>query len=166
MQEDTHIRAAEFRDAENIFNLIKKHPRELLARPVSDIVQNIDRFLVYDNDGQLVGTVSWQILPEMGAPRNPSIEISSLAVETHAHGLGIGSKLVAAALNRVTMLHPSQIIVLTFTPGFFAKLGFREVSKDTIMHRIYMGCMNCTKYDSPFTCPEVAMVLGLPDAPT
>jgi len=29
------------------------------------------------------------------------------------------------------------------------------------MHKIYTGCINCTKYDSPFTCPEVAMVLPM-----
>jgi hypothetical protein len=29
------------------------------------------------------------------------------------------------------------------------------------MHKIYTGCINCTKYDSPFTCPEVAMALTL-----
>ncbi|NLB56022.1 MAG: GNAT family N-acetyltransferase, partial [Lentisphaerae bacterium] len=55
------------------------------------------------------------------------------------------------------------IIVLTFTPEFFAKFGFVETSKEKLMHKLYMGCMNCTKYDSPFTCPEVAMTLNIRD---
>ena len=29
------------------------------------------------------------------------------------------------------------------------------------MHKLYMGCLNCSKYDSPFTCPEVAMALNI-----
>jgi hypothetical protein len=29
------------------------------------------------------------------------------------------------------------------------------------MHKIYMGCINCTKYSNPFTCPEIAMALDL-----
>jgi len=24
-----------------------------------------------------------------------------------------------------------------------------------------MGCINCAKYDSPFTCPEVAMAIDV-----
>ena len=27
----------------------------------------------------------------------------------------------------------------------------------------YMGCINCTKHESPFTCPEVAMVMPIED---
>ena len=52
-------------------------------------------------------------------------------------------------------------MVLTFAPEFFRQFGFREVPKETLMHKLYMGCINCTKYDSPFTCPEVAMTLIL-----
>ena len=59
------------------------------------------------------------------------------------------------------MIQPEQIIVLTFTPDFFRKFGFVEISKVTIMHKLYSGCINCAKYDSPFTCPEVAMSLSL-----
>lgn len=162
MKKDVYkIRSAGFEDAEVIFNLIKKYPEELLPRPISDIVQNIDRFLVCEIDGKLAGTISWQILPEIGAPREPSVEIKSLAVEENYHKSGIGRALVKNAIDRIKLLHPSQIIVLTFSPGFFQKLGFKEVSKEKLMHKIYMGCINCTKYDSPFTCPEIAMVLDM-----
>ena len=51
------IRPAEFIDAETIFSLIKSYPEELLPRPMSDIVQNIDRFLVCEARGKVVGTV-------------------------------------------------------------------------------------------------------------
>ena len=29
------------------------------------------------------------------------------------------------------------------------------------MSKLYTGCINCTKYANPFTCPEKAMVLEL-----
>jgi amino-acid N-acetyltransferase len=54
-----------------------------------------------------------------------------------------------------------QIIALTFAPDFFRKLGFKEIPKRKLMHKIYMGCINCAKYDSPFTCPEIAMGLTM-----
>lgn len=158
------IRPAGFEDAQGIFTLIKQYPKELLPRAISDIVQNIDRSLVAVRNGKIIGTVSWQIMPEVGAPESPSVEIKSLAVVRQFRRMGLGESLVRAAVERVRMLHPVQVIVLTFTPAFFAKLGFVEVPKTKLMHKIYAGCVNCTKYDSPFTCPEVAMVLDLRSA--
>ena len=26
-----------------------------------------------------------------------------------------------------------------------------------VMHKLYTGCVNCTKHTDPFTCPEIAM---------
>lgn len=156
---DLNVRPAGFEDVQAIFLLIKSYPEELLPRPVSDIVQNVDRFLVCDEEGQLVGVVAWQILPEIGASRHPSVEIKSLAVADARRGRGIGRALITEAIQHVRRLHPSQIIALTFHPEFFAKFGFKQVAKETLMHKIYMGCINCSKYDSPFTCPETAMVL-------
>lgn len=155
------IRPAEFKDVEAIFRLIKSYPSELLPRSISDIVQNIDRVVVGELDRTLVGTVSWQILPEIGAPRQPSVEIRSLAVRKHVRKSGIGRALVLGAIERIRPLHPAQIIALTFAPAFFKKMGFREIPKRKLMHKIYMGCINCSKYDSPFTCPEIAMGLTL-----
>ena len=156
------IRPAEFKDAEPIFRLIKSFPEELIPRAISDIVQNIDRCIVAEIEDEVVGTLSWQVLPEIGsASEQHVVEIKSVAVcPEHMHK-GIGRALVAAGVERTRPLHMSQIIVLTFTPDFFRTLGFKEISKETLMHKIYMGCINCTKYDSPFTCPEVAMALDV-----
>ena len=153
------VRNAGFEDTDAMFSLIKSYPDELLPRPISDIVENIDRFLVCEIDGRIAGIVSWQILPEIGFAKHPSVEVKSVAVQTEWRGKGIGTALVKAAIDRIKVLHPAQIIVLTFSPKFFRKLGFREVRKETLMHKLYMGCINCTKYDSPFTCPEIAMCL-------
>lgn len=158
-QLEYRVRNAAFADAEAIFNLIKAHPEELLARPISDIIQNTDRFLVAEYGGKIVGTISWQVLPEIGLGRQPTVEIKSVAVASDVQKAGIGRALVHAAIERIKQLAPAQIIVLTFTPAFFAKLGFKKIAKESLMHKLYMGCINCTKYDSPFTCPEVAMAI-------
>jgi len=155
------VRNAGFTDAEGIFRLIKGYPKELLPRPISDIAENIDRSLVCELKGAIVGTVSWSILPEIGHVRHPAVEIKSLAVKKGLKKHGVGRLLVEAAIERIRILHPSQIIVLTFTPGFFARMGFHEVPKVSLMHKLYMGCINCVKYDSPFTCPEVAMSIDV-----
>ena len=156
---NTTIRNAEFRDAAAIFGLIRANPKEVLPRPISDIVQSIDRFLVCEEKGEVIGAVSWQILPEMAAGKDPAIEIKSLVVAESARGRGIGGALAKAAIKRAGVFRPAEIIVLTFYPDFFRRLGFKEVPKEGLMHKLYTGCINCTKYDSPFTCPEVAMIL-------
>ena len=151
------IRKACFSDGSGIFRRIKAHPNELVPRPISDIMLNIDRFLVAELDGDIVGTASWAVLPELDTAKNPSIEIQSVSVRDDLQKSGLGRRLIEAALARVAEFKPDQIIVLTFTPPFFAKMGFVPVSKETLMYKLYKGCMNCAKYDSPFTCPEVAM---------
>ncbi|MFN2350868.1 MAG: GNAT family N-acetyltransferase [Kiritimatiellia bacterium] len=153
------IRPAGFEDVREIYQVIKEHPREVLPRAISDIVQNIDRFMVAELKGRIVGTASWQILPEIGRVSEPSVEIKSVSVARDCQGLGVGTALLRAVIRHVRTYHPVQIVVLTFSPDYFRRLGFVETPKEKLMHKLYMGCINCTKYDSPFTCPEVAMTL-------
>jgi amino-acid N-acetyltransferase len=66
--------------------------------------------------------------------------------------------LVEMAISSIEKFSPKEAIVLTFAPEFFTSLGFKEVSKTKVMHKLYTGCINCTKHTNPFTCPEIAMV--------
>jgi amino-acid N-acetyltransferase len=156
------IRVASLVDANAIFDLIKSHPEQLISRSLGDIVENIDRFMVAVLRGKVVGCASWQILPEIGEPERASVEIRSVAVQDGLRGSGVGTDMIRAILERIRPLGPAQAVVLTFAPKFFARLGFHEVPKTQLMHKIYMGCVNCTKHANPFTCPEIAMVLELP----
>ena len=74
------IRKACFRDGQAIFKQIKEHPNELVPRPLSNIMLNIDRFLVAEINGEIVGTASWSVLPELDPAKSPSIEIQSVSV--------------------------------------------------------------------------------------
>jgi len=152
------VRPATLHDTKSIYNLIKANTDQLLTRPMSDITQNIDRFLIAEKDGEALGTISYAFLPEIGDPARTSVELQSVCVKDGWRGHGIGKMLVEAQLARLLPLAPYQIVVLTFAVGFFGKLGFHTVPKTTLMHKLYMGCINCTKHESPFTCPEQAMV--------
>ena len=153
------LRKARFGDGRAIFQRSKAHPNELVPRPLSDIMLNIDRFLVAELDGEIVATASWSVLPELDPTKNPSIEIQSVSVRDDLQKQGLGRRMVEAAMELVAEFKPDQLIVLTFTPPFFAKLGFHPIPKEKILYKLYKGCMNCAKYDSPLTCPEVAMAL-------
>ena len=153
--QEVTIRQADLRDARPICALIKSNPLELIVRPLGDIVRNIDRFTVAG--GRLVGCASYTVLPEAGNFSHASVEMTSVAIRKAWRGRGLGRRLVETMVAQIARLRPLQIIVLTYTPEFFRKIGFERIAKQDIMYKIYSGCMNCTKHSNPFTCPEVAM---------
>ena len=155
------LRAAKLSDAERIFTLIRQHPDELVPKPMGDIVAIIDRFVVAEAEGQIVGCATYSILPEIGTAERATVELQSVAVSAAYRKLGIGRALVEALLGRIAPFEPAEVLVLTFAPGFFAKLGFVEIPKSKVMHKLYSGCLHCTKHADPFTCPEIAMARRL-----
>lgn len=160
-QPHIQIRPATLKDAEGIFNLIRLHKDDLICRPIGDIIQNIDRFVVCESETKIVGCAGWAILPEIGFPERASVEIQSVAVDPHFRRHHIGTHIIQDILVRIRRFDPHQAIVLTFAPEFFSSLGFRRIEKTQVMHKLYMGCINCTKHVNPFTCPEIAMALDL-----
>ena len=80
-----------------------------------------------------------------------------VAVRAPYRRRGVGRAVVEAVIRRVAPLAVKDVVVLTFAPGFFQKLGFETIEKTQVMHKLYTGCINCTKHADPFTCPEIAM---------
>ena len=155
------IRPAKLRDAEQIFALIHRNTDLLVPRSIGNIVENIDRFVVAVKGADVIGSATFQIHPEIGQIEKAMAEIQSVAVRVPYRGIGVGKALVTAVLGRVAQFGPREAVVLTFAPEFFSKLGFSEIPKTKVMHKLYTGCMNCTKHTDPFTCPEIAMVKPL-----
>jgi len=159
---ETSLRQATLADVEGIFALIGEHADELVPRSRGNIVENIDRFLLVESgEGELAGCTAYQIWPEIGSPQKATVELQSVAVRAKFRRRGVGRMLVEGALRRVRGFAPAEVMVLTLTPPFFESLGFREIPKTRIMHKLYAGCVNCTKHADPFTCPEKAMMLEL-----
>ena len=152
------IRRARLGDAERVYALIGGNADRLVPRSLANIVESIDRFVVAEVGGAIAGCASYQIHPEIGAPESATVEIVSVAVADDFRRRGIGRALVETVAERVAPFSPRELVVLTFAPEFFMSLGFVEVPKTKIMHKLYTGCINCTKHANPFTCPEKAMI--------
>ena len=158
MEHETTVRPATLGDAERIFALIGRNTDMLVPRSLGSVVENIDRFFVAECEGSMAGCAAYQIHPEIGDAEAATVEIVSVAVKEDFRRRGIGRALVEAVAERAAAFSPRELVTLTFTPEFFASLGFVEVPKTKIMHKLYTGCINCTKHADPFTCPEKAMI--------
>lgn len=155
------VRKATLKDAEKIYALVRLNSDQLVPRSMGNIVESIDRFFIAEADGEMVGCAAYQIHPEIGSPEAAAVEIVSVAVKSPFRRKGIGKTLVEAVVSTVRAISPREVVVLTFAPEFFSSLGFVEIPKTKIMHKLYTGCINCTKHADPFTCPEKAMVLKI-----
>ena len=151
------IRAATLRDAERIYALISLNRDMLVPRSLGNVVESIDRFALAECDGEMVGCAAYQIHPEIGDAEAATVEIVSVAVKSAFRRRGVGRLLVEAVVERARRFAPREVLALTFAPEFFRKLGFTETPKTEVMHKLYTGCINCTKHANPFTCPEIAM---------
>ena len=161
MANDIRIRPARLQDAEKIFALIHLHRDLLVPRSMGNIVENIDRFLIAEADGETAGCAAFQIHPEIGDHEAATVEIQSVAVRLPYRRRGLGRMLVEGVIARAAVFNAREVLVLTFAPAFFGGLGFSEIPKTKVMHKLYTGCINCTKHTDPFTCPEIAMTRPL-----
>jgi len=148
---EIRVEKATIADAPQIHKLVNSFAErgEMLARPLSEIYENIrDFFAVHDGE-HLLGTaalhVTWADLAE----------VKSLAVaEAHRHQ-GLGKALVQACLDEARGMGLSSIFCLTYVPGFFRRCDFAEVDKSTMPYKVWGECYRCPKHPD---CDETAMV--------
>ena len=125
------LRTARLVDAERIFALIHLHRDRLVPRSLGSIVENIDRFVVAESDGEMVGCATYAIFPEIGAPLHTAVEIQSVAVRAPWRRKGIGRALVNELIK--TYAHVRQILLISDdTPenrAFYTSIGFKRLSE-------------------------------------
>jgi len=150
------IRNARIKDVKEIHLLLKHFAQEglLLARSISSLYDQLrDFFVVEGEDGNILGICALHIIWEDLA------EIRSLAVIEEAQGKGIGRQLVGHCLEEAQSLGLERVFTLTYQAGFFRKMGFADIDKKDLPHKIWSDCIHCTMFPD---CDEEALVLTLP----
>ena len=126
---------------------------QMLPRTLNELYENLRDFHVYEEDDKLVGVcalhVSWDGLAE----------IRSLAVRPDRKKQGIGAQLVRRCLAEASELQIGRVFVLTYQDGFFRKLGFADIDKKELPHKIWTDCLNCVKFPD---CDEASLVIAVP----
>jgi amino-acid N-acetyltransferase len=145
-------RAARMADVKEIHALINSFAGEglLLARSISSLYDKLRDFVVcIDDDNTLAGVCALQITWDNLA------EIRSLAVRRDLQRCGIGSQLVRACLAEADDFGIERIFTLTYQPGFFRRMGFQDIDKRELPHKIWSDCIHCHKFPD---CDEDALM--------
>ncbi|MGV7927751.1 MAG: GNAT family N-acetyltransferase [Spirochaetota bacterium] len=148
------IREACPADVESIHRLLQPYALEniILERSREEIAKSIDKFLVASYNKDIVGAVSYY---DYGPVLK---EVRSLAVRKDVGNNGTGSALVRGLLTMLLGRFPgAKIFVLTYSPGFFGRLGFIEVPRETLPEKIWKDCDHCKNRD---VCGETALVFA------
>ena len=152
------IRNARMGDIKKIHKLLQYFAEKdlLLGRSLSSLYDQLKDFSVYvekaedDQDQEkLVGVCAFHICWENLA------EIRSLAVIDEFHRKGIGRQLVSKALAEADSYGITKVFTLTYQPEFFRKIGFRDIDKSELPHKVWSDCIQCSKFPD---CNEEALM--------
>jgi amino-acid N-acetyltransferase len=152
------IRKARLPDVKGIQALINQYAEtgQMLPRTLNDIYENLRDFHVHIEESSIIGVcalhVSWDGLAE----------IRSLAVRQDWVQRGIGQNLVRQCLAEAISLQVERVFVLTYQDGFFKKLGFAEVDKKELPHKIWTDCLHCVKFPN---CDESSLIINITSRP-
>ena len=146
------LRKARISDIPKVHELVNTFAGrgEMLGRSRSELYENLRDFFVLDQDGSILGCcalhVNWEDLAE----------VRSLVVEEDLRGEGLGKALVLACLEEARQLGISRVYALTYRAGFFEKLGFRPVSKESLPQKVWGDCLKCPRFPN---CDEDAVLM-------
>ena len=126
------VRRARMSDVEKIHQQVNVQADigEILPRTLDNIIHDIQNFVVAELDGEVVGCASLYIY------QTGLAEIRSVVVDKSAQSQGQGQALVQYLLEFANQMELKQIIVLTYIPDYFTKLGFSVIDKGSLAENI------------------------------
>jgi amino-acid N-acetyltransferase len=151
------IRQATIKDLDNMVELINMYAQKgmMLPRSKLSLCETLPCFSVVvdpENENKTIGVGGLHILWEDLA------EIRSLVIAPDYAGKGIGKMLVDHLTERAAELHIRKVMALTYQEEFFHRCGFAVVAKETLPHKVWKDCVNCSKFP---VCDEIAVVKEL-----
>jgi len=151
-----YLRKARIEDVKTIHALLMECAKGelLLPRSFTELYAHLRDFYVLsptqgkDVLGCCALSICWEGLAE----------IRSLVVHSSIQRMGFGKKLVEACLSEAVTLGVYRVFTLTYQREFFAKLGFLEVTKESLPQKVWSDCIHCPKFPE---CDEIAMLMEM-----
>jgi amino-acid N-acetyltransferase len=148
------IRRARVGDVPRLYEIINYYAArgDMLPKTMDQLYNRVRSINVAEAGGEVVGCaalhITWADLAE----------VVSVAVHPDFQGSGLGRRLIEPLFDEARALGIPTLFTLTLQMGFFSRLGFREVPKLHLPHKIWQDCKTCFKQDR---CDEIAMVREL-----
>lgn len=148
------LRKAKFSDVEAIHKLVNTYAEKglMLARSRNTLYETLRDMVLAEENGQVIGVGALHLVWDELA------EIRAMAIAPENVGTGVGRKIVERLFEEARELGIKKLFTLTYQPGFFEKLGFGEVAKEELPHKVWKECINCAKFPN---CDETAMTREL-----
>jgi len=147
---------AQLSDIPSMQNMVVNEVKDgiILERNEDEVATNIRSYVLAKLENKVVGYAALHIHSLRLA------EIRSLIVAPEVRGESIGRKIVEFCIEEAKVLSlKEEILVLTYLPMFFQRLGFVEIPKESIPeHKIWADCIKCIHFP---ICNEVSMVFKL-----
>ncbi len=150
------VEKAKIGDVPQIHKLVNSFAAkgEMLARPLSEIYENIRDYFVIRKGEKVVACVSLHV------SWSDLAEVKALAVTSRSQKSGLGGQLIAACIREARELDIPMVFCLTYKPEFFEKQGFERVDKMNLPRKIWTECFHCPKFPD---CDEVALIYTVKD---
>lgn len=145
------IRPATVQDVDAILALLADYARmgNLLPRTRTEVTANIELFRVADTAGKVTGCGALEIFTADLA------EVRSLVVAEEFKSTGTGRMLVEQLIDDARHRGHRRLMALTYSPGFFHRLGFETVAKEMFPEKVWGICVRCYKFHR---CDEIAVL--------
>ena len=122
----------------------------ILMRTSDEIATNIRSYTLAYIEDELVGFCALHVHTAELA------EVRSLIVKERLRGQKIGEQLVNKSLEEASTLGLKRVLTLTYRQGFFERLGFVEIPKESLPeHKIWADCIKCKHFP---VCNEVSLI--------
>ena len=147
-------RKARMSDIGAMLRLINDYARQgiMLPRNEFELSEGIRDFTVIVDSERLVGCAALHFYgPTMA-------EVRSLAVDPTRKGSGGGRLLMSALEQEAEAFDLETLFAFTYVPGFFARLGYREVDRAELPLKAWKDCLRCPKFQA---CDEIAVLKPL-----
>lgn len=147
------LRKATIKDAEVIHKLVSHFAGKgiMLPRSLNSVYESIRDFWVAEDEGarEVLACVALHVIGWEGLA-----EVRSLSVKEDTQKTGYGKLLVEKCIEEAKELGIKRLFALTFVPDFFLHLGFNEIDKNELPHKIWSDCIDCPFFPD---CKEIAV---------
>ena len=158
MENDFKVEKAKIADVAEMHRLINRFAQkgEMLARPLSELYEEIRDFFVVKHGEQVLACAALHIAWEDLA------EVRSMAVNDEWQDKGLGSMLLKACLQEASDLGIKTVFCFTYRPDFFKHHNFVYIDKMELPRKVWTDCFRCPKFHN---CDETALIYNAEETP-